>query len=81
MYTVETVAARYGVTEMTVLGWIARGELKAINVGRAPGKKRPRWRISQAALDAFEAARTPTPPAPSTRRRRAGAGEVVEFYS
>ena len=29
-----------------------------------PGAKKPRWRITQEALEAFELARTPTPPAP-----------------
>src|SRR5687768_11565615 len=52
--TVREVQERYGVTEHTVLGWIRSGELKAINVGVTPGKKKPRWRITQEALDAFE---------------------------
>jgi excisionase family DNA binding protein len=70
---------RYGVGEHTVLGWIRSGELRAVNVGRRPGAKRPRWRITQEALAAFEMARTQTPPPPKSRRRNRPA-DVIEFY-
>jgi excisionase family DNA binding protein len=79
MYTVQDICARYFVSVHTVLGWIARGELRALNVGRAPGAKKPRWRITQEALDAFELARTPTPPPPTAQRRKRQGG-VIEFY-
>lgn len=77
-YTVNDIMQRYGVTQHTVLAWIASGELTAMNVGVAPGKKKPRWRITQAALDAFEAMRTPAAPAPKTRRRKRDTN-VIEF--
>jgi excisionase family DNA binding protein len=70
---------RYGVSVHTVLSWIATGELRAVNVGRRPGAKKPRWRIPEEALAAFEAASTPTPPAPRTRRKKRPA-DVIEFY-
>jgi excisionase family DNA binding protein len=76
--TVQQVADRYSVTAHTVLGWIACGELRAINVGRTRGAKKPRWRITPAALDAFEAARSTTPPAPVAPRRKQE--EVIRFY-
>lgn len=79
MFTVQEIKRHYGVTVHTVLGWIRSGELAAVNVGRNPDARKPRWRITQAALDAFEAARTPTAPAPRVRRRKQTAG-VVEFY-
>jgi excisionase family DNA binding protein len=79
MFTVRYVQRRYGVSEHTVLAWIRSGELRAVNVGRRPGAKKPRWRISQAALESFEARRTPTPPAPRKRRQRPA--DVVEFYT
>lgn len=79
-YTVSKVAERYRVNTHTVLQWIARGELAAFNVGRAPNKLKPRWRISEAALTAFEAARAAVPPAPAPRRKRAAAAGVVQFY-
>jgi hypothetical protein len=76
---VQDIQDRYGVTVHTVLGWIHSGELRAINVGRRPGTRKPRWRITQAALDAFEALRTPNAPAPRVRRQKQPAG-VIEFY-
>jgi excisionase family DNA binding protein len=77
--SVRDVSERYGVSEHTVLGWIHSGELRAINVGRKAGAKKPRWRITQEALDAFEALRTPCPLPPRTKRRKRPMG-VIEFY-
>jgi excisionase family DNA binding protein len=68
--SVRDLCERYGVSEGTVLGWIKRGELKALNVGRRPGAKKPRWRITQQALEQFELARTRTPPPRRARRRK-----------
>ena len=47
--SVRDLCERYGVGEHTVLGWINRGELRAINVGRRLDAKKPRWRITQEA--------------------------------
>ena len=80
MYDLRTLAARFGVTTATVANWIKSGELRAVNVGRAPGKKKPRWRVTQGALDAFEAARTTTAAPPRVRRKRRADVGVVEFY-
>jgi excisionase family DNA binding protein len=77
--TVKDICERFCVSEHTVLAWINRGELRAVNVGRRPGAKRPRWRITPEALAAFELARTPSPPPPRGRRRQRP-GEVVQFY-
>lgn len=77
-YTVRDLENRYGVREHTVLAWIKSGELKAINVGTAPGKLKPRWRVTEAALQAFEALRQATPPPQRTRRRRQSS-DLVEF--
>jgi excisionase family DNA binding protein len=77
--SVKELCERYGVNEHTVLGWIRSGELRAINVGRRQGTKKPRWRITPEALVAFELLRTPTPPIPRTRRRKQ-AGEVIDFH-
>lgn len=76
-YSIREIRERYGVGEHTVLAWVRRGELRAIDVSRKPGG-RPKWRITQEALDAFEAHRTPTPP-PSRAKRRRPAG-VIEYY-
>jgi excisionase family DNA binding protein len=77
--SVKDVAERYGVGLHTVLGWIERGELRAINVGRRPGGKKPRWRMTEGALAAFEGARSSqTSLARLARRKRAA--EVIAFY-
>jgi hypothetical protein len=78
-YDVRDLCNRFAVNEHTVLRWIHSGELRAINVGVAPGKKKPRWRVTAEALAAFEALRTPSPPPPRSKRRRRSPG-VVEFY-
>ncbi len=80
MYTVQDLQRRYGVTVHTVLGWIRSGELKAVNVGRRSGAKKPRWRISPEALAAFEQLRTATPLRPRTPRRKRQDAGVIEFY-
>jgi transposase len=77
-YNIREIRERYSVGEHTVLGWIRRGELRAIDVSRKPGG-RPKWRVTQEALDAFEALRTPTPPSPRGKRRKPTAG-VIQFY-
>ncbi|MSR55052.1 MAG: DNA-binding protein [Gemmataceae bacterium] len=80
MFTVQDIQKRYGVTVHTVLGWIRSGELKSLNVGRRMGAKKPRWRITQEALDSFELLRTASPSMPQTRRRKRAENSVIEFY-
>lgn len=78
---VADVAVRYAVTEQTVLTWIHAGELRAVNVGRRPGAKKPRWRVTDDALRAFESARAATPaPPPTPRRRRRQSAEAGAYY-
>jgi len=77
--SVRDLCERYAVGEHTVLGWINRGELKALNVGRRLGTKKPRWRVTAEALAAFELLRTPSAPQPRAQRRKRPA-EVIEFY-
>jgi len=78
--TVREVCDRYGVDEHTVLSWITKtGELRAVNVGRKPGSKRPSWRITPEALASFELLRTHSPTPPPSRRRRQSP-EVIQFY-
>jgi excisionase family DNA binding protein len=78
-YGIKDLCKRYRVGEHTVLGWIRNGELRAVNVGRRPGAKKPRWRITQEALYAFELARTPTPPLPRAGRRKPPK-DTIRFY-
>jgi hypothetical protein len=76
-FSVRDVGERYAVGIRTVLNWIHVGDLRAVNVSRRLSAKKPRWRITEEALEAFEAIRTPTQQAKARRRRRV---DVVEFY-
>jgi excisionase family DNA binding protein len=79
--SVKELAGRFAVTTHTVLSWIARGELHAINVGRHPASKRPRWRVTQEALAAFESARASRASQGQGKApRRKRAAEVINFY-
>ena len=77
-FGVKDLCERFAIGEHTILGWIKRGELKAINVSRKQGG-RPKWRITEEALAAFEQLRTPTP-TPSQTRRKKQSTNVIEFY-
>jgi hypothetical protein len=75
---VRDIAERYGVTIPTVLAWINSGELRAVNVSRRAQSKKPRWRITSAALEAFERLRSITAAPPRPRRRQSL--DVISFY-
>jgi excisionase family DNA binding protein len=78
-YGIKDLCERFAVGEHTILQWIHRGELRAINVARRPGG-RPKWRVTAEALEAFEALRTPVPTVPrASRRRRGRAAEVLDI--
>jgi hypothetical protein len=79
-HSIHDIALRCGVSDRTVRAWIRAGELKAINVSRAANSRKPRWRITQAALDAFEAARTSSPRPAAPRRRRKTSADEFSFY-
>ena len=78
-HSIKELCERFSVGEHTVLAWIRSGELRAINVGRRPGAKKPRWRITAEALASFELVRTHSPPPPRSRRRKQ-ASDVIAFY-
>jgi hypothetical protein len=75
--TVRDVARRYRVGEDKVRGWIARGELAAVNTAAVLCGK-PRWVILPEALAVFERRRAggPVPTPPRRRRRRA----QIDYY-
>ena len=79
LLTPPQVAERFGVSPDKVRAWIASGELAATNVATRPSG-RPRWRISAAALAAFEAARQGERPTPKPRRRRKRQPDVIQFF-
>jgi hypothetical protein len=68
--TVGEVARRYRVGRDRVRGWIARGELAAINTADACAD-RPRYVVTADALERFEQSRSAAKPKPAPRRRRA----------
>jgi hypothetical protein len=74
--TVRSVAQRYRVGEDKVRGWIARGELAAVNTARALCGK-PRWVIMPEALVAFERRRAGQPP---KTQRRSHRPVLIDFY-
>jgi len=75
--TVAEVAALFDVDAGVVLSWIGAKKLAAVNVASAGCLKRPRWRVSQAAIEVFVAGRTKAPPPGRQRRTRL---DVEEFY-
>jgi excisionase family DNA binding protein len=64
--TPPEIAKLLGVSQSKVLGWIRRGELKAVNVSN---RDRPRYRVHQKAWMHFLKAREVQPPPERTRRR------------
>ncbi|HPM82223.1 MAG TPA: helix-turn-helix domain-containing protein [Candidatus Anammoximicrobium sp.] len=76
-YSVSELAAVLAVDPMKILGWIHRGELRAINVAES-ATGRPRWRVPRKSWEAFTAARTNQAPVKPPRRKRER--YVMEFY-
>lgn len=78
--TPPQVARARGVKPAKVLAWIATGELEAVNhAGSVTG--RPRWRISDAALAAFDRARSNRGgPERAAPRQRVRQSNVIEFF-
>jgi excisionase family DNA binding protein len=64
--TPPAIAMLLRVSPDKILGWIRRGQIKAINVGNGV---RPRYRVSPQSLDDFLASREFKPPSPRVRRR------------
>jgi hypothetical protein len=81
-YTIRDICNRFNVNEHTVTAWIRRGELIAVNVGTAPGLKKPRYRITEASLANFELLRSTSPPplTPKRRRKRDPKEGTIDFY-
>lgn len=77
--TVADFAQRYRVGPDKVRGWIARGELQAINTASVLCGK-PRWVITPESLAAFERRRQGGEPAKATPKRRRRQPDMVEYY-
>jgi excisionase family DNA binding protein len=67
MFTVNQIADKLQVHRDTVVNWIRKGELLAINIAMS-GK--PRYRITQEALDGFVLRRRAVDGPPPARERR-----------
>lgn len=76
--TPPAVADELGVATSKISKFIASGELVAVNVA-ASTSTRPRWRISQEALDVFLDGRSSKPvvQAPRRQKRRPAVKEFV----
>jgi hypothetical protein len=79
--TPPQIAAMLGVQVGKVLRWIDRGELVALNLAECLDGKRPRWKVSQQALDDFLDSRTPAKPAPRARRKKSQADNDPGYVS
>jgi len=71
-----------GIEPAKVIAWIKRGELRAVNVADNPNGKRPRYRITQDALDHFTRAREtkPAPVKPAPVARKAKGDHRQKYY-
>lgn len=72
------IARRYQVCEETVIGWIRRGELRALNLAKSQVAK-PRFLVTYEALMEFEQKKLVPTPAPKTPRRRRPK-QVKDFF-
>lgn len=68
-----------GVKVHAILGFIASGELRAVNVARNPRGQRPRWRIAESDWALFLAGRAADVPAVPARRRRKDR-DLIEYF-
>jgi len=77
-FTCPEVAKYLRISPEKCIGFIRSGELKAFNVGK--GKTKPRYRISQQAIDDFEASRLVITQPKTTRRKRRRDPSIIEFF-
>lgn len=75
--TVAQLADRYACKQHVILALIRSAELRALDI-RAPGARRPRWRIMPADLAAFEQRRAAAPneASPPKKKKAEGIGMV-----
>lgn len=67
--TPKELAQRWGIDRHTVLAWIRKGELRAIDASLTQGG-RPRFLIDEKDIADFELRRAVVPSPPPMRRRR-----------
>ena len=74
------IARSRGVNVVKILDFIKSGELRATNYAASQCGKLPRWRVSPADLEAFDAARAAVPRPTPSRQKQRPRGHVVEFF-
>ncbi len=73
------VADRLGIGHDKVLAFIRYGSLPAIDVSLTPGKGRPRYRISEEAIEQFLADRRVGKPRCKCKRRRKTKKHIIKY--
>ena len=79
LLTVQDVAQRWQSKDERVLAAIATKDLIAMDIS-PKGSKRPTWRITPEALDAYERLRTTVAPVKPATRRRSADRSVTKFF-
>lgn len=78
--TVKQLKERWQQTEASILYLIKTHQLRALNLGREPNGKKPRWRIPLAEVERFEAERSNQPPPKQQHRRRKKDADFIEYF-
>jgi hypothetical protein len=77
--TPPEVGRRYGIKAERVISMIRAGLIRAIDVA-SPGSRRPRFRIHEADLIAFEVSREVKPASKKVAQKRRSPMNVIEFF-
>ncbi|MCA9028265.1 MAG: helix-turn-helix domain-containing protein [Planctomycetaceae bacterium] len=78
-WTPPQLARLWGVSPDKVLNWIRSGELEATDMATSRAG-RPRYRISNESIVAFQRKRSVVTPPPRAKRRRQTPSDVIEFF-
>ncbi|NOY41574.1 MAG: helix-turn-helix domain-containing protein [Planctomycetes bacterium] len=80
-FTPNEVAEILAVDPDKVRLWIRNGELRGFDVGQNPNSKKPRYRVSEKSLEAFQEQRSIVPITSRPRRRqRKKDSDFVKYY-
>ena len=79
VFSPTELAARWNCTPETVLAMIRRGTLRAFTLS-PPDSKRPRWRVSRAAVEDYEAGSVRAKPPEQTRPSRRSRDTQLKRY-